>query len=103
MDPLLSKALVVFVRESREHCVLLDKILLHEPLADERKELRRRVHMLKGGAGFFGLSELAAAASELEALIIGGADLAVGRARELSAEIARLVTEAARISDNSQI
>ena len=68
MDPLHTKAYAIFVAEVEKHLATLGAVLAAETVltAAELKDARIRLHTIKGGAGFFTLTEIARLAGELE-------------------------------------
>ena len=69
--PAKSKALRIFVDEVSKHLSWAHSVF--DQLRPVRKECYeegvRRFHTIKGGAGFFGLGDMADAAAQLEALL----------------------------------
>ena len=71
--PLSSKAYLVFLDEVARYreriCTVLSALELDS--SDLRRELSAVFHTIKGGAGFFGLDDLADTSAQLETMLAG--------------------------------
>lgn len=77
------KAYQIFYKEYGERLGFARELLAEEIVPAKRMDLKSSFHMLKGGAGFFGFSEIVRIAKELE-MMLGAAPLALdetGRAQ----------------------
>ena len=63
------KAYQVFYSEYRERLLFAQQLLAQPIEPAQRADLKGRFHMLKGGAGFFGFSEIVRIAREIEVLL----------------------------------
>ncbi len=92
-DPLATRAYVLFRSELREQLRQVESLTAREGgiRAEDVASIGRTFHTIKGGAGFFGLSDLARDAGALEALFLG-------RTERDTAEVARLLESLRRLS-----
>lgn len=72
MEATHTKAYKIFISELETHLTEASEILAEgEVLSEEQAEsLQRRFHTVKGGAGFFGLTEIARVAGTLEDMLV---------------------------------
>lgn len=71
-DPILKNAYKVYFSEAKQHLNELKGIFVDEnkPLPEVLRVASTRFHTLKGGAGFFGLTEISKVSGFLEKKII---------------------------------
>ncbi len=65
--PRSTRAYRIFLTEVREHLELTERLCAGELTGEECGVLKNGFHRAKGGAGFFGLSEMAELSAQLEA------------------------------------
>lgn len=85
-DPLASRAYVLFRTELAEQLRQVEELMSRDGVirAEDAVAIGRTFHTIRGGAGFFGLIELARTAGELEKLFLD-------RLERDAAEVARLL------------
>jgi HPt (histidine-containing phosphotransfer) domain-containing protein len=106
------KAYQIFYQEYGERLGFAREMLADEIVPEQRMDLKSRFHMLKGGAGFFGFSEIVRIAKELETMLgsiscvldeVGRAQLeeSLEKLEECYGEIPEPLTEAAEGSSRA--
>ena len=65
LDPMLANAYKIYIAEVRRHLVEV-KDVLETPETPDLVGASGRFHTIRGGAGFFGLSDIASVAGKLE-------------------------------------
>jgi HPt (histidine-containing phosphotransfer) domain-containing protein len=89
-----STAYRIFVEELAKHLAKADQVLVSDGApANDLRDASNCFHTIKGGAGFFGLSEIAKVAGELEKLLLTADFQAKGgfdRSRNLVAQLHEL-------------
>jgi chemotaxis protein histidine kinase CheA len=70
-DPIFQKAYVTYLSEVKRHLFEAKEAFAPTKVLELRDltEAKRKFHTIRGGAGFFGLEEIAKIAGEIEALL----------------------------------
>lgn len=68
-----TRAFQLFLTELQDHIAAVEAACDESRCAEASFEAARRLHMVKGSAGFFGLSALADCAAKIEALLLSKA------------------------------
>ncbi|MCO6429300.1 MAG: Hpt domain-containing protein [Deltaproteobacteria bacterium] len=89
--PQATRAYHLFLQELSGHLAFARELVsTPREQQDDWDELARAVHMVKGGAGFFGLSEVAGIAAQLEARLRQPLNAVLKQCDELTKLVAEL-------------